>query len=203
MCKVAKNYVFLLISLEVNFVNSTFSCAKDTFRGGEWFILTVFAVLLTVISFCDKTGSKLRYDVTVLISSTSGQLLIHQWIALLYWDNRYWTWKWWLGGYLIDCHNAVSDYLLYDYMTLYYCYFCLMSFIVFGVKCLYSGLFWSAFSCIQIEYGEIFCISPYPVRMRESAAQNNSEYGHFLRSESSYIIKYLLINSFWTSVKIH
>ena len=26
-------------------------------------------------------------------------------------------------------------------------------------------------------------ISPYSVRMRENADQNNSEYGHFLRSE--------------------
>ena len=29
----------------------------------------------------------------------------------------------------------------------------------------------------------ILRISPYLVRMRESAGQNNSEYGHFLRSE--------------------
>ena len=130
MCKVAKNHVFLLSSSEVNFVNSTFCCATDTFRGGEWFILTVFAVLLPVIFFFHKTGSKLHYDVTILTSSTSGQLLSHHWIALLYCDIRYWTWKWWIGDYLIDCHNAVSESLLYDYINLYYCYFCLMSFFV-------------------------------------------------------------------------
>ena len=44
----------------------------------------------------------------------------------------------------------------------------------------YSELFWSAFSRIQTEYGEIFRISPYSVRMRENADQNNSKYGHFL-----------------------
>ena len=32
------------------------------------------------------------------------------------------------------------------------------------------------------EYREILCISPYSVGMRENADQNNSEYGHFLRS---------------------
>ena len=46
----------------------------------------------------------------------------------------------------------------------------------------YSGLFWSAFSRIRTEYGEILRISPYSVRMRENVDQNNSEYGHFLRS---------------------
>ena len=49
-------------------------------------------------------------------------------------------------------------------------------------KCPYSELFWSAFSRIWTEYGEILRISPYSVRMRENADQKNSEYGHFLRS---------------------
>ena len=49
-------------------------------------------------------------------------------------------------------------------------------------KCPYSELFWSAFSRIRTAYGEIFCISPYSVRMRENKDQNNSEYGPFLRS---------------------
>ena len=35
---------------------------------------------------------------------------------------------------------------------------------------------------IGTEYKEILCISPYSVRMRENTDQNNSEYGHFLRS---------------------
>ena len=46
----------------------------------------------------------------------------------------------------------------------------------------YSELFWSAFYRILTEYGEILCISPYSIRMREDADQNNSEYGHFSRS---------------------
>ena len=50
--------------------------------------------------------------------------------------------------------------------------------------CLYSELFWSLFFCIRTEYGEILFISPYSVRMRENTGQNNSKYGHFLRSAS-------------------
>ena len=49
-------------------------------------------------------------------------------------------------------------------------------------KCPYSALFWSAFSRIQTEYGEVLRISLYSVRMRENVDQNNSKYGHFLRS---------------------
>ena len=46
-------------------------------------------------------------------------------------------------------------------------------------KCRYSELFWSAFSRIRTEYGEILRISPYSVLMLENANQNNSKYGHF------------------------
>ena len=55
--------------------------------------------------------------------------------------------------------------------------------------CLSSELFWSAVSRIWAEYREIRSISPYSVRMREIADQNNSEYGHFVR------IKYLFCRS--------
>ena len=50
-------------------------------------------------------------------------------------------------------------------------------------KCPYSELFWSAFSNIRIEYGEIRSISLYSVQMRENPDQNNSEYSHFSRSD--------------------
>ena len=52
--------------------------------------------------------------------------------------------------------------------------------------CPYSESFWFAFSRIRTEYGGILRISPYSVRMRENADQNNSEYGHFLRSDSGF-----------------
>ena len=46
-------------------------------------------------------------------------------------------------------------------------------------KCSYSELFWSEFSRSQTEYGQM-----QSIRMRENADQNNSEYGHFLRSDA-------------------
>ena len=55
-------------------------------------------------------------------------------------------------------------------------------------KCPYSGFFWSVFSCLRTEYGEMRSISPYSVRIRENADQKNSEYGHFSRSVSFSII---------------
>ena len=46
-------------------------------------------------------------------------------------------------------------------------------------KCPYLELFCSAFSRTRTEYGEIRSISPYSVRVRENAEQNNVEYEHF------------------------
>ena len=48
----------------------------------------------------------------------------------------------------------------------------------------YSELFWSVFPRIRTEYGEIGSMSSYSIGMRENTDENNSEYGHFLRSES-------------------
>ena len=50
-------------------------------------------------------------------------------------------------------------------------------------KCPYSELFRSAFSRIRTGCGEILRISPYSIRLRENADQNNSEYGHYLRND--------------------
>ena len=56
-------------------------------------------------------------------------------------------------------------------------------------KCPYSELFWSAFSGIRTEYGEILGISPYSFRMWENVDQNSSKYGHFLRSKSCSVFR--------------
>ena len=53
-------------------------------------------------------------------------------------------------------------------------------------KCPYSELLWSPFFRIRTGYGEIFRFTPYPVQIRENVDQNNSEYGHFLRSDDHY-----------------
>ena len=41
-------------------------------------------------------------------------------------------------------------------------------------KCPSSGLFWSAFSRISTEYGEILRIPPYSVQMRKYTDQNKT-----------------------------
>ena len=43
----------------------------------------------------------------------------------------------------------------------------------------YSELFWSTFSGIRAEYGEIRSSSSYSVRMWKNVDQNNSKYRHF------------------------
>ena len=54
-----------------------------------------------------------------------------------------------------------------------------------------------AFSRIRTEYGEILRISPYSVRTAgrcwKNADQNNSEYGHFLRSDSIFSAEVLTV----------
>ena len=54
-------------------------------------------------------------------------------------------------------------------------------------KCPYSELFWSSFSRIWTEYGEIRSICPYSVQMRENADQNNPKQEHFSRSEQQCV----------------
>ena len=57
-------------------------------------------------------------------------------------------------------------------------------------KCPYSELFWSKFSHMRTEYGGILRISPYSIRMRENADQNNCEYGDFPRSANKIGLGY-------------
>ena len=56
-------------------------------------------------------------------------------------------------------------------------------------KCPYSEFFWSIYSGIRTEYGEILRISPYSVRMPENTDEKNSEYGHFSRSNGGSIVQ--------------
>ena len=57
-----------------------------------------------------------------------------------------------------------------------------------SLHCLKSlEFFWSVFSRIRTEYGEMWSISPYSVRMGENTDQKKSKYGHF---SGSVIDKY-------------
>ena len=50
-------------------------------------------------------------------------------------------------------------------------------------------LFWSVFSRIRTEYGEILLTSPYSVQILENTDHNHSKYGHFLRSGTPNSLK--------------
>ena len=58
-------------------------------------------------------------------------------------------------------------------------------------------VFWSVFSSIRTEYGEILRISPYSVGMQENMDQKNSQYGQFLRSEQDWSDKKQADDSSW------
>ena len=61
-------------------------------------------------------------------------------------------------------------------------------------KCLFSELFWSVFSRI----------SPYSVRMRENADQNNSEYGQFPHSVARNVnAKISQFSHFFSNLSFH
>ena len=45
------------------------------------------------------------------------------------------------------------------------------------------SIFWSVFSKIRTEYGEILRISPYSVRIRENTDQKILRFGHFSHSD--------------------
>ena len=44
------------------------------------------------------------------------------------------------------------------------------------------NFFWSVFSCIRTEYGDLMRKSPYSVRIQEIQTRKNSVFGHFSRS---------------------
>ena len=72
----------------------------------------------------------------------------------------------------------------------------------------YLEFFWSVFSHIWTEYGEIRSISQYSFQMRENTNQENSEYGHFSCSYLCNDMTFLLvlnifINKFDKVIKLY
>ena len=51
-------------------------------------------------------------------------------------------------------------------------------------RCGYTEFFWSIFSYIRTEYGDLLCKSSCLIWVQEYKEQKNSEYGHFLRDVS-------------------
>ena len=66
-------------------------------------------------------------------------------------------------------------------------------------KCPYFEIFWSVFSRIWTEYGEIRSISQYPVRTWENTDQKNSKCEHFLHSDNESA-KYILVKTIFRGV---
>ena len=80
---------------------------------------------------------------------------------------------WQFQNFLIDSYKLVSYKKTRNRTGFHHCT---------TLRKTYSELFWSVFSRIRTEYGEILRISPYSVRMWGNTDQNDSEYGHFSRS---------------------
>ena len=57
------------------------------------------------------------------------------------------------------------------------------------VKVSVFAVFWSVFSRIRDEYGEIWSISPYSVQMQENTDQKNSEYRYFSRIGKKCLVR--------------
>ena len=67
-------------------------------------------------------------------------------------------------------------------------------------KCPKTEFFWSVFSRIWTEYGDLLYISPYSVQMRENKDQKNSVFGHFSSSAKGFMDKVMdMINIFCTN----
>ena len=81
-----------------------------------------------------------------------------------------------VSNLLVEFNHLYDPYLI---VFKFYQDFPCLAYYALSKKSPYSELFWSAFSRIQTEYGEIRSIFPYSDRMRENADQKNIEHGHF------------------------
>ena len=55
------------------------------------------------------------------------------------------------------------------------------------------SFFWSAFSCIRTEYGDLLRKSSYSVRIQENTDQKDYAFGHFTQRELFQIFRALLM----------
>ena len=78
-------------------------------------------------------------------------------------------------------HLPRTIYGIFSSFQIFRCY--VAKYMTLRETCPYSEFFWSVFSLIQTEYGEILSITSYSVQIRENTDQKNSKHGHFSRSE--------------------
>ena len=109
-------------------------------------------------------------------------------------------WHAWLKISNFEHYSLATWSKLWDLAILrFWNYFPIIRPTITAWKCPYSGLFWSVFSRIRTENGEIRIVSPYSVQMRKNMDQNNSKYGHFSRGVSLHIFLHL----YNTTVQCH
>ena len=89
---------------------------------------------------------------------------------------------WWLSSMIWSDHLAKEAFSL-KFIFLFSSIIFYFPWYVLRKKCPYLEIFWSIFSRIRTEYGEIWSISPQSVTMRENTDQNNSKYGNFSCSD--------------------
>ena len=101
----------------------------------------------------------------------------------------------------------VTTFLLF--FTYHSCFLLVTRYFSLRKNCLYSELFWSAFfpyfphsDWIRRDTKYLFAFSPNAGKYGKNADQNNSEYGHILRSVS-FVTTYPLLFTFHSSLLIH
>ena len=93
---------------------------------------------------------------------------------------------------MLQCCNKQEENV-YIYIYIYIYIFNILYIHTLREKCPYSALFWSAFSRIWTECGEILHIPLYSVQMRENADQNNPNTDTFYAMIRLYMYMYLCI----------
>ena len=120
---------------------------------------------------------------------------------------------WWSINLELFLINASCNFC---WCQIYYTLFLSMGALTIQVICQYEvfdryclkivqlrSFFWSVFSCIQIEYGDLRSTFPHSVRIQENTDQKNSIFGHFSRSEVFAILIIIPVNSSNSSYLLH
>ena len=133
-------------------------------------------------------------------------MVVSSWIAS---DMNEWPWRWRIrqayANFLTqkNCLRKLRK-LLTQIFRMFISLICNDSynsclFYTVRKKCPYSEFFWSTFSRIRTEYGEIQCTSPYSVRLWENTDQKDSEYGLFSRSVKTRT--FVTLTQIWIDIR--
>ena len=102
--------------------------------------------------------------------------------------ERFWENRQWLLTFMQKRSIYLTAFCIRPYNTLSYSRN-RFAFYALREKRPYSEFFWFVFSLIWTEYGQTLRFSPYSFQMWENTDKNNSEYGHFSRSDSEHVFQ--------------